>query len=235
MTTTESQWGRFPTPWVFSGGLTHFQAANKASLAALRVYLAMACWTSKQEFDEEPGVFIKFAVTYNELQRNSHSDRSELLPALELLQESNLLTFGNSGRGTRNIYQMLGYPSKGWSKVPESVLDQLEHLNLKYTGIAIPFRRQILLDALKLYVLFLALRSSKTNRAKVSYVRICELTGIRKRGVRTALSLLVSLKMIHIENFRDPGTAGPNYYFIMGLAKFRALQSFEQDEERKAS
>lgn len=226
-------WGRFPSAWVTAGGLSQFQVQSKASLAALRVYLAMACWTGRQEFSDAQGVFIAFSVTYDDLQRNSHSDRSEILPALKLLQDKGLLTFGNSGRGTRNVYEMLGEPSKGWAKVPESVLGKFESLNLKHTAVPGHNRRQILLDALKLYILFLALRDKKTNRAKVSYDRICELTGIRRRGVRSALSFLASLKLIHIENFSRPDQSGPNLYFIQDLAKFQPLQSFEYDEGQR--
>lgn len=235
-TTPPTKWGRFPSAWVTSGGLSQFQVHSKASLAALRVYLAMAVWTARQEFAEAQGVFIAFSVTYDDLQRNSHSDRSEILPALTLLQEKGLLTFGNSGRGTRNVYQLLGEPSKGWAKVPESLLDKFQSLNLKHTTVPGHGRRQILLDALKLYILFLALRDKITNRAKVSYDRICELTGIRRGGVRSALSFLTSLKLIHIENFRNPDQAGPNLYFMLDLAKFQPLQSFEYDKgKRQAS
>lgn len=231
--TPQTPWGRFPSAWVTSGGLAKFQVQQKASLAALRVYLAMACWTARQEFAETPGIFMAFSVTYNDLQRNSHSDRSELLPALTLLQEQGLLKFGNAGRGTRNVYEVLGDSSKGWSKVPETVLDKFESLNLKHTTVASHNRRQVLLDGLKLYILFLALRDKRLNRAKVSYDRICELTGIRRRGVRTALSLLASLKLVHIENFRNPEQPGPNHYFIVDLAKFQPLPGFEYDDGQR--
>ena len=234
MTEPQTQWGRFPSPWIVSGGLQQFQPQNKASLAALRIYLAMACWTAKQDFDETPGVFLAFAITYDVLQKNSHSDRSELLPALNLLQDKGLLKFGNSGRGTRNTYNLFGEHTKGWAKVPESVIDKLKCLNLKYTGVPVHTRREVLLDALKLYVLFLAFRDKRNNRAKISYDRICVLTGIRRRGVRTALSLLISLKLIHLENSQNPEHAGPNTYFIMDLAKFRPLQSYLHDQQQEA-
>ncbi len=208
------------------GGLVNFGREKiSPSLPALKIYLALACWTHKLELDEVPNIFTTFSLKYQDIQRMAGVDRSEILPSLELLEANGLLKF-NRGRGTPNVYQLLAKSDKaGWAKVPMMVIDEkkFRDLSLKYSATPVHSRRLVLLDAVKLYTLFLALRDNTINRAKVSYDRMVELTGVSRRGIRPALTVLGNAGMVQQENLGDD-IPGPNFYFIKGLAKYRPMR-----------
>lgn len=63
-------------------------------------------------------------------------------------------------------------------------------------------RKQVELNALKIYFLIAALRDNQENVARVSYKKISEYTGVSEGSIRSALTFLVHCQLIHIDN--DP-------------------------------
>ena len=82
-------------------------------------------------------------------------------------------------------------------------------------------RRKSSLLALKVYMLLLAQRTSRTNLAIISYERIMTYTGLRREEIRPALDLLTSAHLIRIavdaEIAAKKSDRKPNQYFLYGL------------------
>lgn len=81
-------------------------------------------------------------------------------------------------------------------------------------------RAKVHLNALKLYLLLIALRNPVTNEASVGYEKICDYLGIRRNDVPKAAAVLNGLGMTRVHpgkaNFRaDEATY--NRYEIIGL------------------
>lgn len=72
-------------------------------------------------------------------------------------------------------------------------------------------RKQIELDALKLFLLFVARRDNSMNMALLRYDQIEDRSGISRARIKPALSLLCAMGLIQIEHlprkFGEPGMA----------------------------
>jgi hypothetical protein len=100
-----------------------------------------------------------------------------------------------------------------------------------YRGGRIPtfeqfhLRRPSELNALKLYFLFVAVRNNETNMAHIGYEKIEEYTRVGHNNIRTALSLLAALGLVHIEH--TPSTESPfgisNAYRLAHLDTFNHM------------
>ena len=75
------------------------------------------------------------------------------------------------------------------------------------------------LEALKLFFVFFARRSNDTNMANISYDKIEDYTGIDRKRIKSALSVLTTTNMIHVEQLpRASGEQGVSYaYRIAGI------------------
>lgn len=237
----QKEFAGYPSGWVRAGKLTQITADHPQCVALLKLYLALVCWPGPLESAEEragyhPGVFLTSSPTYTNLQKISGLDRSEILPSILALQDLGLITAVRA-KGGSNCYSVLDF-GKGWAKVPLSLVQEnkLRDLSLKSTNIPLHKRKQALLDCFKLYMLFLALRDNHSNRAKVSYNRMEELTGTRRRHIRRALSVLSAMSLVHIEptylSTAEGYKPGSNLYFIIGLADFRPQKSLLIDPGR---
>lgn len=240
MTTVETKFTGFPCPWVRNGELRNINAQTPHSLSALKLYMAILSWVDRADWAqrrEQPSeVFMLCSPTYSDLQTTTGLDRSEIAPALQQLESWGRLRVLKQGK--RNVYEILGNPTEGWAKVPLAAFEEnkLRELGLKHTSTPAHMRKQVMLDAFKLYYLFLAFREKQTNRARISYDKIESYAGIRRRGIRRAISLLVVNGLIHAESAyktTSDGTYRPdcNTYFIDGLAEFRPKKGLVVDPQ----
>jgi hypothetical protein len=75
------------------------------------------------------------------------------------------------------------------------------------------------LNALKLYLLFVARRDRKTNMAHLSYDKIEEYAAILRPRIKAGISLLVTQGMLHVEHLprQGEGEGIANGYRIVGI------------------
>jgi hypothetical protein len=192
-------WVKLPTGWITDDkglrGLrwTADQGAN--NLAALMMLVVIA-----HHADPELGLA---RLTYNQLGDFAGLSRAKVSGGLTVLEERRLVERRATGRSS---FQLISYdPSKRWGKLPARRL---------YTNGRIGFfasmtlRKSAELHALKLYLLFVAMRDNSINLAKISYDRIEDYTDINRYHIKPALSVLAANGVVHVENVPASGDYG---------------------------
>lgn len=188
--TKRRDWVRLPTNWVREEGLVDFRAAPGSlanEIAALMNLIAIAHLA-----DGQTGIA---RATYDDLTRMTGCSREKVARALDILHDRELVDFslGRSQCRLENYDPEAG----GWAKLP------CKRLYCDDTIAPFPefyLRKRAELDALKLYLLFIAFRDNWTNQAMIGFDKISEYTGIHRQHIKTGTSLLVSHGLIHIEH-----------------------------------
>lgn len=196
------EWVRLPSMWIEEGGLQAFQWAKSGTTgsdfaAALMVLAPIA------HVADDDGLSM---CTYDMLACATGLSRSKISRGLSVLTEQGVIERNPSGRSTIQLvdFNIAG----GWSKLPAKPLyDRDRIIAFEYFKL----RTMTELHALKLYYLFARRRSSKTNMAHLSYDKIEEYTDIERHRIKSAISFLVSIGLVHVErtasNINDQGTA----------------------------
>lgn len=184
-------WVKLPTAWINAGGLKAFrwdrgQGAN--NIAALMCLMVIAHHT-----DPDTG---EASVTYDTFEWATGLSRAKISGGLDVLEKLGLMERRVERR--RSTYKLAGVGPIGWGALPAKPLyaggkrlSFLQDFNL---------RKATELNALKLYFLFIARRGRDTNAANISYDKIEEYTGIGREKIRSALSLLVTHGMVHVDH-----------------------------------
>lgn len=235
---TKMMWARFASAWVRDGRLSKLDNDDQHALSALKLYLALVCCGMGSESDGDPKVFVSCSPTYDQLQRATGLDRSEILPGIAALERLGLLSVERC-RGRGNVYHLRGGLKSGWSKVPMMLVEsgKIRDFHMKSTAVSLHQRKKLLVVSMKLYFVFLALRDNHLNRTKASYDKLCELAGVPRAKIRRALSFLASVELIQVENtyINEPDgigyRPGPNSYFVVGLAPFRPQKSLTVSDD----
>ena len=204
-------WVRLPSIWIEEGGLKQL-SWGAAGQGADNIAALMALTAIAHVADDETGIA---RVTYDQLCGWTGLSRAKLSSGLQILK-----TLGVIARvpdAPQSTYRLMSYdPQGGWAKLPGKRM---------YSGGRIHafdefrLRKQVELDALKLFFLFVARRDRRTNLANISYDKIEEYTGIKRRKIKAAISFLASLSLVYVEHL--PSTANEqgisNAYRIVGV------------------
>jgi predicted transcriptional regulator len=153
-------------------------------------------------------------ITYDQLALATHLSRAKVSAGLATLDTRGIIERKAGGRST---FALVDYdPQAGWAKLPAREL---------YSKGMIPafadfkLRSAAELNALKLYLLFVARRGNDTNMANISYDKISEYTGVDRNRIKQALSVLAVAGLAHAERvpseFHESGVA--NAYRITHL------------------
>ncbi len=182
-------WVMLPTGWIAQGGLKAFRwskGEGASSLGALMVLIVIA-----QHADKATGIA---ELTYDELTAATGLCRSKVAEGLARLGAQKLI----SKVGTeRSQYLLADYDLyQGWGKLPASRLYTNERV---WAFDNFRLRQPAELDALKLYLLFVALRDDASNLTRVSYEKITDYSGVAKNNIKRALSLLAVEGLLHVE------------------------------------
>ena len=194
------EWVRIPTNWIrFNEILPKFSQRNLGqSTSALILYITLCLFKNDETTDafDEIG-YVR--MTYTEIEILTGLSRSLISRGLKFLVSNNLITI--SRVGVCNLYHISDYTKKsGWGKLPKAHL-----LNgSKKNGIRIfhlfKLKNVTELNALKIYLLIIAEIRNETNSAQMSYSKIVKITGVGKNSIRKALSFLINLSLIQIDN-----------------------------------
>lgn len=183
-------WVKLPTAWINGHGLKNFRwdpGTGGDNIAALMCLMVIA-----HHADSETG---EAAVTYDKFQRATNLSRAKVSGGLDVLQRLGIIDRRVEKR--RSTYRLIGMDKKGWGALPAKPIytttGQIKFLR------DFNLRKSVELNALKLLFLFVARRGTDTNAANISYDKITEYTGISRDKIRSAISLLVTHEMVHVD------------------------------------
>ncbi|WEK29600.1 MAG: hypothetical protein P0Y58_22310 [Candidatus Pseudomonas phytovorans] len=233
------RWAKMPNRWAMSKELVKFGEVNdqgnvdlatvNTSLAALKVYLAICTRANYQT-----GIA---KTTYPELCDLVGHSRNVIARSLEVLE-----SFGYIRRDTGKtrdgslIYVEKWLEDEGFAKIPKSWLYQgrgpkqdqsSEHKVTKLVKLkAFGFNKRVSLQALKIYILLLAMRRRDYPKGDgltvISYDMIADYTGVGRHSVSPAITLLMEMNLITFRSGNHGGNDAmdfdrTNRYLIKGL------------------
>lgn len=208
-----NKWVRLPSRWIEEQELRTLRwgkDGGSCNTAALMVLTSIA-----HHADPKDGVAL---ITYDHLQLATGLSRAKISEGLSVLSEIGLIKRSSERRST---FQLCGYGAPeagGWAKFPARQMYHSSGRILAFEDFKLRSRAE--LEALKLFFLFVGRRSSDTNMANISYEKIEEYTGIERKRIKSALSVLTSNNMIHIEQLprRSGEQQGVSYaYRVVGI------------------
>ncbi|WP_409313579.1 hypothetical protein [Pseudomonas putida] len=233
------RWAKMPNRWAMSGELANFGELNdqgnvdlvaiNTSVAALKGYLALCT-----RANYKTGIA---KTTYPELCDLVGHSRNVIARSLEVLE-----SFGYIRRDTGKtrdgsmIYVEKWLEDEGFAKIPKSWLYQgrgpkqdqsSEHKVTKLVKLkAFGFNKRISLQALKIYILLLAMRHRDSPKGDgltvISYDNIADRTGVGRHAVSPAITLLMEMNLITFRSGNHGGNDAmdfdrTNRYLIKGL------------------
>lgn len=159
-------------------------------------------------------------ASYDELEESTLLSREMIAKGLKLLRELGAIT--SRREGNRCAYELQGIDTDGsWCALPQAHLEQSTKTLRLLAGLRETIKRRTPLDAMKLYMLFLAFRERKSNAASLSYERIREYTGLRREQISIAVQMLVAAGLCRISTEDEiplqRGQRRHNRYVLCGL------------------
>jgi hypothetical protein len=220
VTTFRLEWVCLPTAWIEAGGLKKLKWAKNGAnqVAALLTLMVIA-----QHAEQSSGLA---RLTYDQLCRATGLSRSKQAAGLRRLLRLKLLArapaLGQSG------YQLLNFDptAPGWGKLPAKRLYRDDGSAPVFGEFKLRSLNE--LNALKIYLLFVARRNHKTNFVNLSYDKIEGYSGVERARIKSALNMLAALNMVHVDHVKstvsEAGVANAyrivhiDPYFHMGTA-----------------
>lgn len=204
--------------WRKDGGSS--AAALMTLLAlSLKLNLSMKNWQSGGEEGSDTPRPQSIGVSYEELRLMTGCAKKTLSSAINLLVDVGAVERVKIGRA--NQYKLLGLDAPGsWCQVPQEALLKRDG-TLKIKDME---RKRKTLFALKLYVLLLALRNRRDNKATISYSGITKWSGIRREDIGQAIQILIAYDLVKVsaasvdqdDRYIEEGDRS-NRYHISGL------------------
>jgi hypothetical protein len=229
-------WAKFPTHWLLQPPREQkpsplveltWRDYRAAGTAALLILIILSVRLNERnrslrrsaDRDEPPVQLNSVQVTWDDLQENTGFARATIGRAISLLEAWGAISVTKLGRC--NVYHLLGVElSGGWCKFPETFVEANGNPVARFKGLPPTI---IGLNALKLYVVLLALRSTKFETTAISYDGITRWTGIRREHIRKAWGFLDGQQLATVTYERDErhgkSSAGDqsHRYAIVGL------------------
>lgn len=220
------EWVRMSSYWLLNedrpplASLRWFGPQKSDQIAGLMIYMALVHHANDQptaKFGERGWT----ALTYTRLGDITGLSRSKISGGLSVLQKLGAIEICRNGRS--NSYHVVDYgQSGGWAKLPARGLYSRDLQRIPAFH-ALKLRSRVELNALKIYLLIIALRDNSTNYAVVSYDRIRDYTGINRIDIKSALSLLVTQGMIQV----DQGATALNQFSTMNMYRPKYLEPYK--------
>ncbi len=197
-------WGHFSPAWVVRGmGLTRFNGGRSVGkhIAALKCYLAIASLVVFKTKTAD--------ISITAFETMTGCSRPMVILGIRVLNENSLVLIDRTRHTHR--YTLTGFDrteKDPFSKVPQLVRAVLSQL---------PNRGESALSAIKLLVLFLALRNTKSGSAKISHERIRDYSSLQAKRIRQGIDHLVNHGLIHVGEEESTYAGHPiNVYTMRG-------------------
>lgn len=222
-------WVRIPTGWILDKekyplrDYTWSDRDNKSNyIAALMLYICIA-----QQIDSADWI----QLSYKDFCTITSLSRAKVSSGLHILSEKNLIKIATDYKTHK--YKILGYKEEGggWAKLPSKYLYDYKEEQIK-PFMSFKLRQRVEIDSLKLFLLLIALRDNQKNHATPSYETIYKYTGIQEKNIRSAISFLVSLDMIHVQKYGNTEELNKrnNFYRIIGIDGNRHAGNMSYDK-----
>lgn len=204
-------WAPLPTQWIERGELKQlmWQEGGADAIASLICLILVA-------HHADPSGAAR--LTYERIGDIGGLSRAKISGGLTILEGKELV-----GRSDRSTFRLIGLnmQAPGWGMLPAR--------GLYSAAGSVPFfkrlhlRQRAELDALKLYLLFVARRDRIRNRIDISYDKIFEYSGVHRSKIPDALSILAVNGLLRVErqrsNMNEYATA--NSYRLSHLDPYR--------------
>lgn len=205
-------WVRLPAPWVQGYGLRRLKwvpGQGADNTAALMVLIVLA-----HHVEQDTNVS---KIIYDDLCGATGLSRPKVAAGIQVLIREGLIESNVEGRST---YRLTGYEDGvKWGKLPARSMYSGKIVNA-FRDFTL--RNQSELNAMKLFILFVIRRNNKENIVQISYDKILEYTEIPKHRIRSAITLLGSIGLLHLERTlsKDGDGAMFNAYRIPHIDPF---------------
>jgi DNA-binding transcriptional ArsR family regulator len=189
-------------------------------IAALMIYVVLVHNASDKPSAGNPDIGIS-KLTYTEIAEIVGLSRAKISGGLKILLEMEVII--SIGLGRNNVYKIVNYEAHGgWAKLPAkglyskdfSKIDAFHKLHL---------RSKNELNALKLYLIIIALRNDSTNYANVGYGKLSGYTGVHRNEMKSAISLLINLGLIQV----DSATSEKNQFATVNMYRLCYLEPYK--------
>jgi len=220
------EWVRMPSYWLRDENdpplarLRWIGQGRADQIAALAIYVVLVHHANDQPTARFPEQGWS-DLTYSRLADITGFSRSKISGGLRVLEELGAIEIHRSGR-SNNYYVVDFGQHGGWGKLPAKGL-YTKDLQRIHAFHALRLRSRVELNALKVYLLIVALRNNATNYAFVAYDRIGDYTGINRNDVKPALSWLVTQALIQV----DQGATALNQFSTMNMYRLRHLEPYK--------
>jgi hypothetical protein len=134
-------------------------------------------------------------LSYGDFEKTVRLSRAKIAAGLKILETLGIVKINREEK--TSVYQLVGYnPKEKWAKLP--------YRHFYHDGCIKVFgefhlRKKTELNALKIYLLLVAFRDNDSNFAIITYEKIRHYTGILENDIRSALSLLVNMNLVHVD------------------------------------
>lgn len=219
------EWSRMPSYWLRDEQRLplpdmKWVGANKADqIAALMIYVVLVHNASDTPSAGNPDIGIS-RLTYTEIGDITGLSRAKISGGLKILTSIGAILLIESGR--KNIYKIVNFGDKsGWAKLPAKGLYTKDFRKIEAFH-KFHLRSKNELNAMKIYLIIVALRSNATNYAQVGYDKLSKYTGIHRNEIKSAISLLINLEMVQV----DSTTSDINQYAIVNMYRLCHLEAY---------
>jgi len=214
-------WVKLPTKWITAeeGGLRELRWTTEHganNLAALMLLIVIA-----HHADAELGTV---RLTYDRLSELTSLSRAKVAGGLKVLTSMGLI----KPRTSHSPLELADFdPTARWAKLPARRLYAHGRVEM---FVEMTLRKPVELHALKLYLLFVAMRDRKTNLAHLTYKGIESYAGVEGKAIKRALNVLAANGAVHIEHL--PSTQSQygvaNAYRVAGIDDRRHLGTVDR-------
>ncbi|PAY03171.1 hypothetical protein CKO50_01195 [Pseudoalteromonas sp. HM-SA03] len=210
------EWSRMPSYWIRDENSLplskmKWTGCNKADqIAALMIYIVMVHHANDEPTTKHPEVGT-CELTYTRLSDITGLSRAKIAGGLRVLL--NLEIIEDISVGRNNIFKITNFENRsGWAKLPAKGLYSKDLSRIEAFH-SFHLRRKNELNAMKVYLVILALRSDAKNYAIVSYDKLSMYTGIHRNELKSAISLLINLNLLQV----DSGVSDMNEYATVNM------------------
>ena len=206
---------RLPTAWIGRRGLLELEWGGEGK-GANTIAALMSLISISHVAEDETGIA---RMTYTVLSDITGLSRAKVSGGLRILETNGLVERGSEGKSHFKLGSYGG--AHKWGKLPARSMYSSGRIK---AFSEFKLRQHAELDALKMFLLFVAFRGEDINAANISYASIEKYSGVRSSRIKGGISLLVSLDLIKVDQVHKIDEPGVRHtYRIVGVESRRHM------------
>jgi predicted transcriptional regulator len=220
------EWVRMPSYWLRNEeslplpAMRWYGSQKADQIAALMLYVVLVHHAN----DKTSAVRSEIGIcdlTYTQLSDITGLSRAKVAGGLRVLLEIGVIE--SVGLGRNNVYKIKDFENRsGWAKLPAKGLYSKDFSKIEAFQ-TFHLRSKNELNALKIYLAVVALRTDSTNYAKVGYEKLSDYTGIHRNELKSAISLLINLGLLQV----DSGVSDINEFATVNMYRPCHLEAYK--------